>query len=414
MLRPLLLFAALVFSLTASAQFRYSFKDTTSPYAPLSGATSVNGTDIWDDDDYSTNVPFTWTLDSSIALNNVFLALGFPGFIADTTNFSDVNGFFLGGADLADRGSVTNTASLSPIRQITTGTAPNRIFKLELANAGFFAELDSFGTMNDSLNVQLWIYEGSNILEWHFGPSQVTYPSLYFGGLLFAFLSHADFFTGTGTFYYVTDSLGTRGIDSFALNGGPSSNNFPLDWPANGTVFRFTPKWRACPLPAAATFTTGSVTGNTATYTYTANTSGIDSLVWDFGDGKKQTITTSFTTPVSHTFDSAGHYNVSVRAYNSCGSVTSNTAQTSVSAKSISSLGNVHVYPNPASKMLMIDGMEAGSGASVYSVTGKLLFQSALTAAKAQLDISVLPAGAYTIMLSGTDGRSGAVPFVKQ
>jgi PKD repeat protein len=404
-------------SLTASAQFRYSFKDTTSPYVPLSGSTtSVNGTDIWDDDDYAPAVPFTWTLDSTISLNNVFLALGFPGFIADTSDFSDVNGFFLSGADFADRGTLSKTASLSPIRYITTGSAPNRIYKLELFNVGFFNELDSLGTMNDSANMQLWIYEGSNILEVHFGPSRITDPVVDFGGgLLFSFLSHADFFTGTqGMFYYVTDSLGIRGIDSFAISGGPGSNNFPTTWPADGTVFRFTPRWKPCPLPVAPTFTAGAVTGYTSTFTYTGSATGVDSLVWNFGDGKNLTVKTSLTTPVSHTYDTAGHYGVSVRAYNSCGSKLSTTAQTSVSVKSIASLGNVLVYPNPAASTLMIDGMEAGSKAMVYSMTGKLLLRSELSGTKAQLDISALPAGAYSILLSGTDGRNGAVQFIKQ
>jgi hypothetical protein len=269
--------------------------------------------------------------------------------------------------------------------------------------------------MDDSINMQLWIYEGSNILELHFGPSRVSYPSLYYNdAVFFAFLSHANFFAGTGMFYYVSDSLGTRGIDSFALGGSPSSNNFTPNWPANGTVFRFTPKWKACPLPVKPTFSAGAVTGYTSTFTYTGITTGIDSLVWDFGDGKKQAVTTNLTTPVSHSYDTAGHYIVSVRSYNSCGSNISNTVQSTVSVKSIGSLGNVQVYPNPASSTLMIDGMEGGSSAKVYSLTGKLLLQSELAGSKAQLDISALPAGAYTILLSGTDGRSGAVQFVKQ
>ncbi len=250
MLKKLLLLLPLAALLSsgAHAQFRYTFKDTTTAYVPLPAtATSVNGTDIWDEEDYTLPMPFSWTLDSTIQLNSFNLSLSFPGFLDDITQSGPLNGLTPSIADFIDRGAIDSTTSKSPIRYLTTGTAPNRIFKVEIANAGFYNEIDLYNTANDSVNIQMWVYEGSNILEIHYGSSKISYFNDYFD------------LVGTGTASVVVGmakDLNFNGVPSgtiYYLSGPPASvsvqsvtlPNFPTNglstWPASGKVFRFTP-----------------------------------------------------------------------------------------------------------------------------------------------------------------------------
>ena len=280
----LLLPLAALITLTAQAQFRYTFKDTTTAYVPLTGATSINGSTVWDDDDFAVSLPFTWTIDSTIATSSFDLVLCFGSLVDQLSNISDVNGFMFTDADIADRGMLSSTTSLSPISYLATGTTPNRIFKLELANAGFYDEYDLYNTMDDSFSIQIWIYETKNIVEFHYGPSRITNASDYFtinnAGPLTSYMQHVDFDNGsTGSFYFLKGNAASPTIDTVKL---PSFPNTALNsWPANGKVYRFTPK-TSCIAPVA-NFTSNAPSGTTVQYTYSGTTSSIDCLVWELG-----------------------------------------------------------------------------------------------------------------------------------
>lgn len=71
---------------------------------------------------------------------------------------------------------------------------------------------------------------------------------------------------------------------------------------------------RCLAAPTAGLSVSGSTSG-TRSFTYTGTTTGIDSLVWSFGDGSRATGNT-----VSHTYSATGSYTVSITAYNHCGS----------------------------------------------------------------------------------------------
>ncbi len=417
--RLLLLSIAALLCLTASAQFNYVFKDTTTPYAPLTGATSLNGGNIWFGDNFQAPVPFTWKLDSTIVLNKLGVVTQLATACADTADFSDVNGFMFADVTLlVDRGALGFT-SLSPIRYRTTGTSPSRIFKMELFNAGFGNEYFNNGTLNDSICVQIWIYETSNIVELHYGPSRINTPGDYFasGGAapLIGYIKHADFFNGTaGDLYYIKGNSPTAtAIDSFNINAANLPANILSSWPASGRVFRFTPKKPLCAKPVSS-FTASAPVGRLVAFTYTGTTPALDSIVWDFGDGIKQTIVGSYTTPITHTYATAGRYTVTVTAYNVCGNNVSTSIQNSVSVGSIASLGNVKVYPNPATNLLTIAGLAAGSTASILSVVGQTVLRADIRSGRETINISSLPAGTYTLLLTTADGASGAMRFTRQ
>jgi len=70
-----------------------------------------------------------------------------------------------------------------------------------------------------------------------------------------------------------------------------------------------------CITPPVASFTkTGIISIGT---TYTGTTTGVDSIIWNFGDGA----TTSGTT-ASHTYTATGTYHICVTAYSPCGAST--------------------------------------------------------------------------------------------
>lgn len=238
-LRLLLTTAVLLAAATAGAQ-PYTVTTSSQPYQPLTNATTFHNGVIWDDDPFVVPMPFSFKLGTYTI--NKFSILG--GAIASVDTALIVNGFVLTDMDLLDKGALTGAASLSPIRYVTTGTAPNRIFKVEVANAGLYNELDMYGTMNDSVNMQVWYYETSNIAELRFGPSRLAYASDYYNfgtGPFAGFVRELDMDNGMwDALFTLSGNPANPTLDSIP---GPQSlptllNSFPV----NGTVYRFTPK----------------------------------------------------------------------------------------------------------------------------------------------------------------------------
>jgi hypothetical protein len=215
---------------------------TAQPYTALSAGTNISSGIIWDEENFKIPMGFTLGLDGkttsdfSIVAGNIFAPM------SDTIGV--VNGFFsFGASDLIDRGDLTGGAK-SPLRHLTTGVSPNRIFKFEAFNAGFFDEEDIYGTLNDSVNFQIWVYETSNIVEIRFGSSKITHASDYFysgGSPLIGFAKDLDLdmFTITKG-YTLKGSTTAPTIDSFTdfMTSPPVMTSYPT----NGTVYRFIPK----------------------------------------------------------------------------------------------------------------------------------------------------------------------------
>lgn len=242
-MRKNVLLAVAMFLLTfgiARAQFNYDVSVSQQTYVPLTGATSINGNTIWDDDLFMVPLGFTFELDkkniSDIAING--------GVFAATDTEDVVDMFLIAGADLHDRGNITGTASLSPISYKVEGAAGSRIFKMEVANAGFWDEWDLYTTDNDSVNYQIWFYETSNIVELRFGPSNISHPADYFLGTgkpLVGFFRQYDLnYDSTEVGYVLTGDPSSPVIDSFSsldsLDDGLNA------YPPNGTVYKFAPK----------------------------------------------------------------------------------------------------------------------------------------------------------------------------
>lgn len=231
--------------LKAQANF-YSLSTSTSTYTPLTGASSANGTTPWDSTSYFAEpLGFTGFNIDTTATSFFYLQKGVY-FSADTVTRMALHGFLLMNTNLVDRGTGTST-SLSPISFMTSGSAGSRIFKLEIANAGFEAEQVTYGTLNDYINLQVWVYEGTNVVEIHIGDSHVasghagTYWPVTGGSPAIGFGKRKDTL-GSGTEYIVSGP--PYSYDSIVyVKHNPTyvgSGFFP-GLPASGSVFTFTP-----------------------------------------------------------------------------------------------------------------------------------------------------------------------------
>jgi hypothetical protein len=238
-MKKLFLSLGIIASLSvAKAQtFNYDFSVYTDSYTPLTGGTSMNDTVEWDHQNFAAPLDFTFYYDDKMA-NYLHLMSGNAAF-SDTQG--TLSGFIIAGCNLWDRGSTDTIAgSQSPIRYLSTGTAPNRIFKAEVFNAGFKAEFINFSTNFDSLNYQVWLYEGSNIFEIRIGDSKVSHMSTYFSSnkASFGFMQYRIWTGSFHYFYYLKGNPASPTLDSTNIITGDGITAIP----ASGTVYRFTPK----------------------------------------------------------------------------------------------------------------------------------------------------------------------------
>lgn len=224
---------------------------STDNYAPLTGATDITGGITWDDPTHFFPLGFTFSLFGT-AMDSILLdGLGAEFFVINTTTFSSVHNLIATHVDLIDRGVVAAgglgiPGSQSPIVYKTEGTAPNRIFKMEWQNAGFYNEWDALNTTNDFINLQLWIYEGSNNIDFRFGPASTGNGSNYdiYDGLNGHFVG-AIGDVSLSTFFAEEGLYGLEGpasnptltfIDQYNFNNLPPTLT---DTIPNGKVYRF-------------------------------------------------------------------------------------------------------------------------------------------------------------------------------
>lgn len=207
----------------------YSFSKTTGTYADLSGATSINNNQLWDDPEYIIPIGFNFEL-YDITIDSLYFGIGSGGLVSSKIDINYEAEYFIipFQTDLIDRGDISGT-SQSPISYKVEGTTGNRILKIEWKNAGFYEEGNSLGTLNDYINFQLWLYEGTNDIEIHFGPNMITNPTINYYGETSAIIGLSDY--NLLNAYFLSD-IPTNPIlvDTLDyLNGTPS----------DGTIYKF-------------------------------------------------------------------------------------------------------------------------------------------------------------------------------
>ncbi|MFN3530703.1 MAG: T9SS type A sorting domain-containing protein [Bacteroidia bacterium] len=215
-----------------AANLAYQFNLSTAPFEFLTGATNLTGNMVWDDPTIPINLPFSFSV-MGMNFNQIILD-GLGGTLM-SENMTTMEEIILApfGADIIDRGYDVNTP-LSPISLKIEGTAPNRIAKLEWKEVGSFDEyITTGGTLAMYISFQMWLYEGSNVIEYRFGANTITNPILFYEGETGAYIGMA----------YLSNTSNTSNL----LNG-PAANpslstmeNAIVGTPPAATVYRFTP-----------------------------------------------------------------------------------------------------------------------------------------------------------------------------
>lgn len=225
----------------AQVKYPYTFSTSTQAYVPLSSAaTELLGSTGWDDTLFQVSIPFPV----------IFAGDTIPNLYMDTYGgfyFNDAGGdvypfIFSYFDDYIDYGK-------SKILKEITGASPNRIAKIEYQNLGFYT---SGPAGLDSANFQVWIYEGSNKIEYHTGPNYT--PNIVFDGVddgIAIGLIYTEYYNNTinakDTCHFVYNS--SNSIKDTVLNINFTTEDISSyfdyfnygSFPENGRVFTFTP-----------------------------------------------------------------------------------------------------------------------------------------------------------------------------
>ncbi len=242
-LMVVLLLVLFVKGIQAQPIGNYVFTQSTLAYTPLSGATSfvANGGGGTLDDGYSLPItlPFTFTFggvaQTSIVVNtNGWLLFGTT---TSTTNYSSLGGSDNNVIAFLNR-DLDNTVGPAVYSYLTTGTTPNRIFKIEALN--FYR----YGYSTETGQAQVWLYETSNNIEIHYGT---------FGTWTAGYTCQVGL-RGTSTATTQIKALSGTGSTTWTapLVTNSSASTMATDYqPASGTTYKFAPP-PPCVAPSAS------------------------------------------------------------------------------------------------------------------------------------------------------------------
>jgi len=170
-MKKLLLISAMLIlwagSSFAQVSTGYTFSQTSDTYTELVGATTftINGGGGTADDGYSATqtIPFNFSFGGTTFTtyrvnSNGWLGFGTP---TSTTNYTALSGTVNNVLAFVNR-DLNNVGAV--YSNITEGVSPNRIHKIQAKN--FYR----YNTNTMTGNVQIWLYEGTNVIEFRYGP----------------------------------------------------------------------------------------------------------------------------------------------------------------------------------------------------------------------------------------------------
>lgn len=247
-----LLILCLFYTAAQSQTFPYYFSTTEGVYTPLVNGTSVNNGQVWDDPEILAPLGFDFTFWGT-TIDQVYMLPDFAINAFGVPPPAQSSPLIISyGADLVDRG-FDDDNSLSPISFLTEGVVGSRIFKLEFSNAGFYNDDND----NDFVNTQLWLYEGSNDIEIHFGPSQTSSvgEDLYDGysGPIIGFIKKYNY-SGFmfDELWYLYGPPANPELKYITYDNADTLQYTLFNSPANGRIYRFSTTQVGATLPASA------------------------------------------------------------------------------------------------------------------------------------------------------------------
>lgn len=193
--------------------------------------------------------------------------------ISSSVNYSGVISAF--GSDL----DVLNTSTTRTVLYQVTGTAPNRIMKIQwnVLRDNNPAVLVGGGTAPSpaqTMLMQVWLYETTNVIEMHYNTNATTSPFDSFAQIGLRGTSNADFKNLSHTTGH-WPGVAPAPVGTMAAGGANNStvffDNTAQIQATSNRLFRFTPV--TCAAPTALNVTAGSITSSTATLNWTASAS---------------------------------------------------------------------------------------------------------------------------------------------
>lgn len=227
-------------SFLSAQNLPYAFSVLNQPYEPLTDSISINAGEIWDDPEYFAPIGFNIQVIDEVWNQLLIVA---PGSLCLGELTADSIHLLIPVLeDICDVGMSTGTSG-SPISYRLDGEPGSQIFKLEWANVGFYGEYAESNTNFNTFSFQLWLHEGSNIIEYRFGPSAIKGGNFFqFGGPMSAIAE--DFANGQKNawqnLWYTSNDPANPTIELMDPNDFMSV--VPLTGlPASGTVYHFAP-----------------------------------------------------------------------------------------------------------------------------------------------------------------------------
>ncbi|SHE91118.1 Fibronectin type III domain-containing protein, partial [Flavobacterium fontis] len=336
----------------------YVFANTTSPYATIVGQPGTSAVTLSSMDDSisaTQTIPFTFNFGgtdfTSYKINsNGWINLG--GASVSTTNYSALNGSDNNVIAVFNRDlNGNNTTATSYYTQVT-GTAPNRILKIEWVNVRSFSS-----TVNPATaNFQLWLYEGSNIVEMRYGAFTTSSGRTAGGtvqvGLRGASNASVNVRSLNNIGAWSSPTVGTAAISTCAVGTFAA----PL-LPDNGRLYRFTPS----NLP-------------TYTYAWTSNPPGFTSSLQN--PTVNPTVSTTYNVTVTSGTGCSATASVTVNIVADAIITTQPVAPAPLCQGGNFSMSVAATGPGLTYQWRLNGNNISGATAATYSVTGALPAQS--------------------------------------
>ena len=210
-----------------------------------------------------------------------------------------------------------------------------------------------------------------------------------------------------------TVTLTSSTADSYSWSTGETTQTIQVT--ATGTVTVTTTNADACAgvgasAPVTVTFTQtpsaqGAFTTNGNIVTFTNTSTGATAYSWDFGD-----FTNSSAAAPVHAFASNGSYSVVLTAINgNCTDTTVLTVAITVSVEELIGLGNINVYPNPASESITVSfDNQLGNSIeiSLIDALGRSVVSESIQSLglnELALNLSSISNGMYTLQLTSNN-----------
>jgi hypothetical protein len=249
----------------------YCFSASSRTYDNLLSTTDVPGLSASSDDALSSTValPFTFNFAGSFYSNIRVSSNGWITFASPNPNASQNYTNNIANANIIKPAlfALWDDIELTVIpKYVTSGTAPNRIFKIEFSKQKW-----DYAGANDAISFQIWLYEKSNNIEYIYkqGSGALRNPSATIG-----------IYDANGKYLLLNDvsASPTTTTSSFVFTLGAK--------PATGQVYKFTPP-PSISYPGNAFIATGNVavtqTGATGG-TYSATPPGLSFVSTSTGE----------------------------------------------------------------------------------------------------------------------------------